>query len=370
MWIEPETLDVLASPDEPTFAPRDGDVIAGRRYLAALAGVIAAEVGGAPVLIVARANRAAIAASLAGGVLATDELLDVAALRRVLAATSDDDAIAEALAGCASGAIEHAIAHDTEGDPVGVVAVFAPPVAVRAVLERAAAALAAWLPAPRPASALLAAVREPAVVHDGGLVTLANRAAAAFEGTAPEALIGRPVALVLRAAGAEVHVRERTLRLAGRLRDVLVFAPAEGVRPTGRLRRAAARALGRLYPELRRVALVAASLDDVAAVAVDDELLGELATLAMLDVASLLDPDAASSNRIRISTAARGAEVALEITAAGAITAVPRPGHHLGAHACARRAAAAGGRIELDPARDRWVLRVVLPAVTPPRRPA
>ncbi len=392
MWTAPEDVGGSPRASEQTFAELDHQDLLDGYAIAAQSRVVAAALPSAGVLLIARRGTAIRAAHLRDGKLVTDEQLAGDALRAVLLAIPDDDAIDEALAWFgARGEIDHAVVCDPDGSPRAFAAAFSddeplPAERTRATLARAAAAIGGWMRTPptTPAHTLLEAVDEPAVIHEDGIALVVNSAFAALLGRSADDVVGTSLSRMIVGLPkfamflADVtvacpgglrrfHARERTLVVGGRARRVLVLRSPDGLRmartPAGR---AVARACVRVADVVRRSARLDVRAVPAASVSAElDEVIDVLA-LALLDAATILYDRARTDNRITLRTELRPAEIAFEIVATGALAALRHPNDHLGSAACAARAALLGGRVEVETTETHTrTIRVLLPRDLP-----
>jgi PAS domain-containing protein len=368
--------------DEPTDAHLSLASIIDRRFAAALAEVIGDDGGGTASLVVAsRGNGQIIAMTCRDGLVG--EVRELGALRDVVAGAHGDDLLDEAIAAALGpmASLEHAAVFRTDGARVGLVAVGhrdrkMSRTRAQAALVRGAAAVAGWIGSPDdvrlPVQALVEAIADATLVHDAGVIVMANAAAGRLLGLErPEIAIGRQLSHYLAASTSTpaahrclrirregepvwIELREMPLLVGGRVRRAAILRelpPPERARPLPRV------ALGplleltvaTLYPVLRQTGRVTMELCPRSRVIGDAKAIRDLASLALLEVASTLDPGHAPDNQLHVSIHDDGHEIVFEVSARGkaagelAVGAEP-----LGIVACRTLAAAVGARLECD----------------------
>lgn len=400
---------VYAEPlrEEATSPNHSRAAIVDHRFAAAVAEAVADEAGATDSLVVTRGAGAPIAVIARNGVaevLRTSD--DVTAL---LDAGADDQRIERAVQALIGDAlsIEHAVIFGADGAAVGVVAVSQRDHKLargraRSALGRAAAAAGAWMTsgdATRlPVQALVEAMSEPTLVDDDSTIVMANQAVAELFGVGrPELAIGRTLGHFLvagstvplgghrcmrlrRPDGASIWValRELSLLVGGRTCRATIFREVTmDERFAGgadRRRRSTPgwnvgvtmlveRLLAGLYPVLRQTARVTMDLHPGAAIRGDQEKVRHLLAVAILDVASTLDPHHAPNNELHVAAWDEGADVLVDVVALGRRHGELPPGAHaLGLSTCRELAAAAEGKVErVSSARDRLSITLRLP---------
>jgi hypothetical protein len=186
-----------------------------------------------------------------------------------------------------------------------------------------------------PGHALVHLCPDAALVHERGVVILANSAAARLVGAAdPDELVGRDVASYLgctpprfgealsemrRHDGARfpVWVRELPLPLAGRIRRTLLVRPTGPPPPTARLRvrPPVERALLALAPRARRTGAWVVVLATEAEVCGHEAALEQLTAILVLEALATLDPLKLAHNQLSINLVDDGLWVRLEVVA-------------------------------------------------------
>jgi PAS domain-containing protein len=386
-WLDPMSADFIREEtitwDEPTDAHISQATIVDRRFAAAIAEIIADDGGGTASLVVASrgSGSSPIAMVCRDGVLT--ELKQLGALRDVAAGAHGDDllddAIAEALGPMAS--VEHAAVFRTDGARVGLVVVGHRDRRLsrnraQAALARGSAAVAGWISSPDdvrlPVQALVDAIAEATLVHDAGVIVMANQPAARLLGLErPEIAIGRQLShylaattmpsasrRCLRVRGVDetkwIELREMPLLVGGRVRRAAILRELPPPERAASLPRVALGPLleltvATLYPVLRQTGRVTMELCPRSRVVGESKAIRDLATLALLEVASTLDPGHAPDNQIHVSIHDDGHEVVFEVSArgqsAGEMTVGVEP---LGVVACRNLAIAVGARLESD----------------------
>ena len=220
-----------------------------------------------------------------------------------------------------------------------------------------------------PTHALVELCPDAAIVHERGVVILANSAAARLVGAATaEELVGRDVATYLCAAppcfgeslseirahdGSRfpVWVRELALPLGGRVRRALVVRSTRPPTPStpSPACPAVERALAALQPLIFRAARPTIVLDLEARLLGDEELLEQLASIMVLDALAALDARAAGKNRLSVTLASQGAWVMLEVVAERALDAAFAPdGDSFGVGLARQLAAPLGAELRVD----------------------
>jgi hypothetical protein len=191
--------------------------------------------------------------------------------------------------------------------------------------------------APTPGHALVQLCPDAALVHERGVIILANAAAAGLAGARdPDELVGRDVATYLGSAPPQfgetlsemrrhdevrfpVWVRELPLPLAGRIRRTLLVRPLHAGVPTKRLavRPPVQRALVTLEPRARQIASWTVALASDAFVSGDDQAIEQLTAILVLEALAGLDAQARDGNQLSVALVDRGVWVQLEVVAEG-----------------------------------------------------
>jgi PAS domain-containing protein len=390
---------VYAEPlrEEATSPNHARATIVDHRFAAAVAEAVADEAGASDSLVVARAAGTPIAVIARNGVadvLTTSD--DVTAL---LDAGADDQRIERAVQALIGDAlsIEHAVIFGADGAAVGVVAVSQREQKLarrraRTALGRAAAAAGAWMTSADatrlPVQALVEAMSEPTLVDDDGTIVMANQAVAELFGVGrPELAIGRTLGHFLvagstvplgghrcmrvrRPDGASIWValRELSLLVGGRacratiFREVSMDSHGEKGWNVG-VTMVVERLLAGLYPVLRQTARVTMDLHPGAAIRGDQDKVRHLLAVAILDIASTLDPHHAPNNELHVAAWDEGADVLVDVVALGKRNGELPPGARaLGLATCRELAAAAEGRVDrVSSTRDRLSITLRLP---------
>jgi hypothetical protein len=260
------------------------------------------------------------------------------------------------------GCIEHAVARDRHGDVVGVVAVLLEKSVtrnwLRVMLTRAADTLASWCSSapPSPTQALLDGISEPMLVHDRGIVLVANAALANALDMAQHDIPGMPVGRITQRLETACAC---SISIGNRAHPALIFV---GRHVHGRVApiEVVDRVVAQRYPFIRHDGTVALHRTITGEVDASSDAVEEIVTLALLDAHASFST-MATANHIDVNVRREGPWFIVEIVAAGEL--VPKPdAEHIGAVVCAARTRALGGQYLLDSAHPgRRVIRVSLP---------
>ena len=354
--------------DEPTITEEEREALLRERAVAAEAKLVRATLPVTSVLVIARGPNVPTGALVRDDDTACACELDPILLAEILAAADDDVACAAAvrLVLDPNAGIEHWVGRASDGRVESVVAVAIGSRVerrwLRAVLARAADSVAAWLAAapPSPMVALLAATTEPTVVHEGGLVILANPAAARLFGRDADELVGVPVARLTR--GFPI-VRACWLPVGNHPRDALVLAASRPAGTECSLTAIVDAVVARHYPLVRNIAQLSIDRGEDGMVGASPARVDELVELALLDATAILT-DWSRRNRIHISVACDGQHAVLEISVTGVLGARTDP-EHFGVATCAARTRSIGGAFTIDTSDpERRVVKIALPVAS------
>lgn len=349
--------------DEPTVAEAERDTRIREHVVRTHAELVRDALPASGVLVVMRGSGLPTGIEL-GSVTAD---LDPVLLAEILLLGNDDHAVAAAAQLVLGGddPIEHAVARLADGSVCAVIAVrLAGRVAtawLRAVLSRAADALAAWL-SPEPPhipSSVLDAIDAPVVVHDSSTVLLANQALADMLGRDPIDVPGIPVRRITHRFSV---ARTCSLNVGGAPRCAVILDPGGQVSRTP-LAACVERVIARHYSLIRRTARLAISSEDDLVLPIPASAIEEIATAALLDAAAAFSGPS-SSNRITIRSYRHEKRAALEVMAAGDLL---REVEHepIGTAVCVARVNRVGGSCLIDTSnRDRRMVRALLPVVS------
>jgi hypothetical protein len=228
------------------------------------------------------------------------------------------------------------------------------------VLARAANMLAGWVATELawswPPQALIEAIKEPALAHDGGMVIVANTALARLLGREPNDVIGTPVARITQRLA---PLRTCSLVVAGTPRTALIFSSRPHSVQTN-LRDAVDIVLAGQYAFVRQTSRVSFDRREDVTVAVAQNVVEEIIALALLEMTAAF-AKAIATNAIRISVFRDESSVVLELVATGMLAHCPEV-EHLGSIICASRVRSAGGYFLLDVSRpDTRLMRISVP---------
>jgi PAS domain-containing protein len=378
--------------EELTNPAVEHDALVARDFAVSLASVLLCDGAADRALVVILRNGAALGV-LHGDNRWTDlDGLPLGAVGAALLRGDDATIAASASALLKLPLVDLEIVRGAGGACVGLVAiagdVILPAARSGRALARAAAALGAWTSAGTTADgaalALIDRIDHAVIVHDHDLVLAANRAAAKLLGHArADALVGVPLASLfprmprlpffaaeLGAVRADrqmirVCTREHALVLGGRgLRALLIEeANPSDLLPGIELAPIVDAVMSELLPTLRRCARVSVTRGSRPLVAAEADTLRDVVSLAVLDVASFLDEQAAGTNRLDIGILERpDGDVCVEVTGTGSLVQARCPAEPIGAALTGIRVGALGGDLEMaSTGNDRRVLRLVLP---------
>jgi hypothetical protein len=352
--------------EEPTVAEEEREVLARENMAHAVAELVSLSVPVSAVLVVARGP------GLPTGVLLGDREreqpaeLDPVILGEILA-NAHDDCISAALLTLLLGdaqPIGHTVARDQHGTIMAVVAVRTSKRVTSAwlgnVLTRAANSLAGWLAVEAtwswPPQALLDALHEPALAHDGGMVIVANSALARLLGREPNDVVGMPVSRVVQRLPA---LRSCSLVVGGRPRPALIFDRRIG-RLEANLRDAVEVVLAKQYAFLRQTSRVLFDHREPVVAVAAPKAVEELVSLALLEMTTIFAKPI-PGNQVRIGVYREDKAAVIELVATGAL-AHGADIEHLGAIICASRARSMGGHFAVEVSRpDARAIRISLP---------
>jgi PAS domain-containing protein len=351
--------------EEPTVAEEPRETSARENMTRAVAELVSTALPVSAVLVVARGPGLPSGTLLGEHDRKQDAELDPVILAELLT-NAHDDRVVSALIRLLLGdlAIDHTVARDRNGTIVGVIALRTnkriSDAWLRMVLARAANMLAGWvateLACAWPPQALIEAIKEPALAHDGGMVIVANTALARLLGREPNEVIGTPVARITQRLPL---LWTCSLVVAGKPRTALIFSH-RARRVETNLRDSVDIVLGDRYAFVRQTSRVSFDRREDVCVAVPQDAVEEIISLALLEMTAAF-AKAIAANTIRISVYRDEASVVLELVATGALAHCP-DAEHLGSIICASRVRSVGGYFLLDVSRpETRVIRISLP---------
>lgn len=352
--------------EEPTVAEEEREAMARENMAKAVAELVAGALWVSAVLVVARGP------GLPSGVLLGDHdrrqghELDPVILAEILT-NAHDDRVVHALSKLLLGddhPIEHTVARNAAGEIMGVIAIRTrgrvSSTWMRTVLARAGKSLSGWLEIEPtwswPPQALIEAIEEPALAHEGGLVIVANHALARLFGREPNDIVGTSVKRITQRVP---PIRTCSLVVGGRPRTALIFGSGMP-RLESTLCDAVDSVLGEQYAFVRQTTRVSFDRREDVSALVAPPAIHELLRIALLDMTTVF-ANVTPANQLRISIYREEPWAMVELVATGSIAPGPDV-EHLGSVICSSRTRAVGGQFLTDTSRpDARVVRISLP---------